>query len=132
MLPRRQYRINTLDVDKNRGIGIAIPFDPVNIFKITYTTKDQIKSNLLNFLLTNKGERVFNPNFGADIRALVFDQMVNLEETRESISDSISLYFPELQITEVSFTPNYDTNTLFIKISYIINTEADSISIQIQ
>jgi phage baseplate assembly protein W len=132
MLPRRQYRINTLDVDKNRGIGIAIPFDPVNIFKITYTTKDQIKSNLLNFLLTNKGERVFNPNFGADIRSLVFDQMVNLEETRESITDSISLYFPELDLTELSFTPNYDTNTLFIKISYIINTEADSISIQIQ
>lgn len=132
MLPRRQYRINTLDVDKNRGIGIAIPFDPVNIFKITYTTKDQIKSNLLNFLLTNKGERVFNPNFGADIRSLVFDQMVNLEETRESITDSISQYFPELQLTEVSFTPNYDTNTLFIKVSYIINTEADSISIQIQ
>jgi len=132
MLPRRQYRINTLDVNKNRGIGIAIPFDPVNIFKITYTTKDQIKSNLLNFLLTNKGERVFNPNFGANIRALVFDQMVNLEETRETISDSIALYFPELQITEVSFTPNYDTNLLLIKISYIINTEADSISIQIQ
>lgn len=132
MLPRRQYRINTLDVNKNRGIGIAIPFDPVNIFKITYTTKDQIKSNLLNFLLTNKGERVFNPNFGADIRALVFDQMVNLEETRESISDSIALYFPELQLTEILFTPNYDTNTLFIKISYIINSEADSISIQIQ
>lgn len=132
MLPRRQYRISTLDVNKNRGIGIAIPFDPVNIFKITYTTKDQIKSNLLNFLLTNKGERVFNPNFGADIRALVFDQMVNMEETKESISDSIALYFPELDLTEVSFTPNYDTNTLFIKISYIINTEADSISIQIQ
>lgn len=132
MLPRRQYRINTLDVDKNRGIGIAVPFDPVNIFKITYTTKDQIKSNLLNFLLTNKGERYFNPNFGANIRALVFDQMVNLEETRETISDSIALYFPELEVTEISFTPNYDTNTLFIKISYIINTEADSISIQIQ
>jgi len=132
MLPRRQYRINTLDVNKNRGIGISIPFDPVNIFKITYTTKDQIKSNLLNFLLTNKGERVFNPNFGANIRALVFDQMVNLEETRETISDSIALYFPELQVTEVSFTPNYDTNLLLIKISYIINTEADSISIQIQ
>ena len=132
MLPRRQYRINTLDVNKNRGIGISIPFDPVNIFKITYTTKDQIKSNLLNFLLTNKGERVFNPNFGANIRALVFDQMVNLEETRESISDSIALYFPELQLTEILFTPNYDTNTLFIKISYVINSEADSISIQIQ
>jgi phage baseplate assembly protein W len=132
MLERREYKINTLDINKNRGIGIAIPFDPVNVFKITYTTKDQIKSNLLNFLLTNKGERVFNPNFGADIRALVFDQMSNLEEIRESISDRIALYFPELEITEFSFTPNYNTNTLLIKLSYKVNTEPDSISIQVQ
>lgn len=132
MLERREYKINTLDINKNRGIGIAIPFDPVNVFKITYTTKDQIKSNLLNFLLTNRGERVFNPNFGADIRALVFNQMSNLEEIRESISDRVSLYFPELEVTEFSFTPNYNTNTLFIKLSYKINTEPDSISIQVQ
>ena len=132
MLERREYKINTLDINKNRGIVIAIPFDPVNVFKITYTTKDQIKSNLLNFLLTNKGERVFNPNFGADIRALVFDQMSNLEEIRESISDRIALYFPELEITEFSFTPNYNTNTLLIKLSYKVNTEPDSISIQVQ
>jgi phage baseplate assembly protein W len=82
--------------------------------------------------LTNKGERVFNPNFGADIRALVFDQMSNLEEIRESISDRIALYFPELEITEFSFTPNYNTNTLLIKLSYKVNTEPDSISIQVQ
>ena len=132
MVERREYKISTLDINKNRGIGITIPFDPVNVFKITYTTKDQIKSNLLNFLLTNKGERVFNPDFGADIRALVFNQMSDLDEIKESISDRISLYFPEIEITEFSFTPNYNTNTLFIKISYKMNTEQDSISIQVQ
>jgi hypothetical protein len=34
MLERREYKINTLDINKNRGIGIANPFDPVNEFKI--------------------------------------------------------------------------------------------------
>ena len=62
MTQRREFKINTLDIDKNKGIGIAIPFNPYNIFTITYSTKEQIKSNLLNFFLTNQGERYFNPN----------------------------------------------------------------------
>ena len=60
MRNRPQYKINTLDLNPNQGIGIALPFSPDTIFTINYTTKDQIKSNLLNFMLTNKGERFFS------------------------------------------------------------------------
>jgi len=128
---RKTYKINTLDINKNRGIGIRVPFDPLRIFEITYSTKDQVKSNLLNFLMTNKGERVFNPNFGADLRSLLFRQLSNLEEVRESILDQISIYFPNIIVTDLVFTPDYNTNTLNIKLSYKLNTQEDSLSIQI-
>lgn len=131
MRVRKTYKINTLDIDKNKGIGIKIPFDPVNIFKITYTTKEQVKSNLLNFLLTNKGERYFNPEFGADLRNLIFNQMTNVEELRDSLYDKISLYFPNIQIIDLSFVPEVDKNLLNIKLSYKLNTEEDTLSIQI-
>jgi len=128
---RKTYKINTLDINKNRGIGIKVPFDPVRIFQITYNTKDQVKSNLLNFLMTNKGERVFNPNFGADLRSLIFKQMSNLEEIRESLIDEISLYFPNITVTDLIFTPDYNTNSLNIKLSYRLNTEEDTLSMKI-
>lgn len=131
MRARKTYKINTLDIDKNKGIGIKVPFDPVNIFKITYTTKEQVKSNLLNFLLTNKGERYFNPEFGADLRNLIFNQMTNVEELRDSLYDKISLYFPNIQIIDLSFVPEVDKNLLNIKLSYKLNTEEDTLSIQI-
>lgn len=131
MRARKTYKINTLDIDKNKGIGIKVPFDPVNIFKITYTTKEQVKSNLLNFLLTNKGERYFNPEFGADLRNLIFNQMTNVEELRDSLYDKISLYFPNIQIIDLSFVPEVDKNLLNIKLNYKLNTEEDTLSIQI-
>jgi len=132
MTQRREFKINTLDIDKNKGIGMAIPFNPYNIFTITYTTKEQIKSNLLNFFLTNQGERYFNPNFGANLRALIFNQLVNVDEIRESLVDKVALYFPSVQITDLSVVPDYNKNTLYIKLNYRVNTEEDSLSIQIQ
>jgi phage baseplate assembly protein W len=131
MATRREYKINTLDIDKNRGIGISVPFDPVNVFNVTYTTKDQIRANLLNFFLTNAGERYFNPNFGANLRMMIFDQMYNVEEVRESIMDKVRLYFPYLTVMDVIINPNYNTNVFGIKLVYQVNTQEDSISIEI-
>jgi len=46
-------RVNPLDLQKNIAIGVSLPFDKP--FTSTYTTKDQIKSNLVNLLLTDTG-----------------------------------------------------------------------------
>lgn len=129
---RKEYKIDTLDINKNRGIGIKVPFDPVNIFKITYTTKEQVKSNLLNYFLTNKGERYFNPEFGADLKNLLFNQMTNLDEIREGIIEGVKLYFPNIQVIDLQFITEPDKNILNMKFFYKLNTEEDSLSIQIQ
>jgi phage baseplate assembly protein W len=131
MRVRKEYTINTLDVNKNRGIGISIPYNPVTVFNITYSTKEQVKSNLLNYLLTNKGERYFNPEFGADLRRLVFDQMTNQDQVKYELEEKIGLYFPNITLSEIEFTPNYDNLTLIISIKYTLNTQADSLVIQI-
>jgi phage baseplate assembly protein W len=131
MRTRKTYKIDTLDIDKSRGIGIAVPFNPKNIFTITYTTKEQVKSNLLNFLMTNNGERYFNPDFGADLRNLIFSQMSNLDESRQLLYSKISVYFPNIEIQELEYIPDYNTNTLGIKLKYRINTQEDSLIIDI-
>lgn len=131
MRARKQYKIDTLDLDKNKGIGISIPYNPDTVFNITYTTQDQVKTNLLNFMLTNKGERYFNPEFGANLRNTLFEQNMNTDELKASISDSIALYFPSVTVNELLFVPDYDANILNIKLNYTVNTQTDSISIQI-
>jgi hypothetical protein len=72
------YRIpnkNPIDVGSRVAIGVSIPFNAPQVFTQTYTTQDQVKSNIINFILTNKGERVFNPTFGSNIRKYVFEQV---------------------------------------------------------
>ena len=77
-------RVNPLDLQGNIGLGVSLPFNgPSGPFNSTYSTKNQIKSNLINLLLTNKGERVFNPEFGADLKTILFEGIT--EDTSELI-----------------------------------------------
>lgn len=131
MRRRLEYTTTISDRAPNRGIGIKLPFNDYNVFTVNYTTKEQIKSNLTNYLLTNKGERVFNPEFGADLRKLLFDQLSDFTQARDFLLDNLSIYFPMITVKELDFSPDYDRNLLNIKMNYTINNNADSILIQI-
>lgn len=131
MRNRVEYKVDSSKRNPNRGIGIRLPFNDYNIFTLNYTTKDQIKSNLTNYMLTNKGERVFNPNFGADLRKLLFDQNSDFTNAREVLLDDLAIYFPMITVNSLDFSPDIDRNLLNIKLSYAINNDADTILIQI-
>lgn len=131
MRRRVTYTTTASDRNPNRGIGIRLPFNDFNVFSINYTTKDQIKSNLTNYLLTNKGERVFNPEFGADLRKLLFDQLSDFTDARDILLSNLGIYFPMIKVNALDFSPDYDRNLLNIKLNYSINNNADSILIQI-
>ena len=70
-----QILANKIPIDSNprKAVGFGFPINGDAVFVPTYTTRDQIKANLVNYLLTNRGERVFNPNYGANLRAQVFE-----------------------------------------------------------
>jgi len=131
MRRRVTYTTTTSDRNPNRGIGIRLPFNDFNVFTINYTTKDQIRSNLTNYLLTNKGERVFNPEFGADLRKLLFDQLSDFTDAKDILLRNLGIYFPMIKVNALDFSPDYARNLLNIKLNYSINNNADSILIQI-
>lgn len=131
MRNRVEFKVDSSKRNPNRGIGIRLPFNDYNVFTLNYTTKDQIKSNLTNYMLTNKGERVFNPDFGADLRKLLFDQNSDFTNAREVLLDDLAIYFPMITINSLEFNPDIDRNLLNIKLSYAINNDADTILIQI-
>jgi phage baseplate assembly protein W len=115
-------RVDPRDLNKNKAIGISLPFNGKGVFKSTYATKDQIKSNLINLLLTYKGERILNPNFGADLPRLIFDQITEetLSKIQNQIITSVTTYIPEITLTNIQINPDIDNNTLSINISYQI------------
>ena len=66
-----------IDTEARKAVGFGFPLNGNAVFVPTYQTRDQIKANLVNYLLTNRGERVFNPNFGADLRNLLFENILD-------------------------------------------------------
>jgi len=127
-------RVNPLDLQKNIVIGVSLPFDAPGVFNKTYSTKDQIKSNLVNLLLTDKGERIMNPEFGADIKKSLFDNMTDssAELLKLKIIDAISIFIPEVILGDISVVPNIDYNTLDITINYrlAISNTPDQVTVQ--
>ena len=63
------------DLKPNVGVGIEIPFNKPGVIIVNYQTKEAIKNNLINFFLTNKGERFMNPNFGGGLKDFIFEQL---------------------------------------------------------
>ena len=124
-------RISPLDINKNVTIGVAFPLNEVNMFKGTQTLKEQVKSNLINLLLTEPGERVNEPNFGVGLKKLLFEQSPNVEVLKEKINTQIEFYIPTITLSDVSFTPSEDEYKLFILISYSFNLDGSTDAIQL-
>ena len=127
-------RVNPLDLRKNIAIGVSLPFK--GPFKSTFTTKDQIKSNLINLLLTNKGERVMNPTFGCDIKNQLFQNITTQLQQNiiDIIIEAVNTFIPEIRLLDVVVSPDIDSNSISITIDYqiIISRTPGQVTIQFE
>ena len=125
-----------IDLTPSVAVGYGFPMNGPAVFLPTYTTRDQIKANLINYLLTNKTERVFNPNFGANLRSLLFEGIVDStqDELLLSIQDNIGRFFPNIVIKDIKFENEIDNNTTNFILTYQIENFGieDLINIELQ
>jgi phage baseplate assembly protein W len=127
-------RVNPLDLQKNIAIGVSLPFNGSGVFKSTYSTKDQIKSNLVNLLLTDIGERVMNPNFGTNLKRFLFKGITNenIDTLKNNILNSISIYISEITVSGITIEPDTDYNTINLTIDYYLNISQTSDQVTVQ
>jgi phage baseplate assembly protein W len=127
-------RVNPLDLQKNIAIGVSLPFN--RPFNSTYTTKDQIKSNLINLLLTTRGERIMNPLFGTGLRNFLFEGITknNIENLKQDLNNSIEVFIPEITVLSLDIIPNSDFNTVALYVNYLVNISQspDQVTVQFQ
>jgi len=110
-------KVNVVDLTENDykvlGIGINTTSNTGGAFAVNYTTLNQAKSNLINLILTKKGERLMQPEFGCDIWRILFEPIVEgqIEQRIEtSILDAVEMWLPYLNIDEIIF--DYDENDI--------------------
>jgi hypothetical protein len=127
-------QVDPLDLQGNIAIGVSLPFNGPVAFNSTYSTADQVKSNLINLLLTNKGERVMNPEFGANLKRALFEGIV--EDTAVTIKNlvytNVGIYIPEITVNDVRITTDKDNHTISVTIVYTLNISGTSSQVTVQ
>ena len=99
----------------NTALGVNLPFTgPFGVFNSTFTSNDQALANLKNLLLTYKGERIYQPNFGTDLPKLLFEP--STQEIKpivsEVISEAVEYWLPYINIVDINtITAEDDPNS---------------------
>ena len=127
---REYIQINPAE-KRNKALGVIFPFDGEAVFNLSYTTAEQVKSNLLNVLLTEPGERVFRPNFGVGLRSYLFENSNDLSLLEERINNQINQNIAGIELVSVDLIKEPDSHEVKIAISYrvLANQESDTIQI---
>jgi len=115
-----QRQIFATDFKPDVAIGLDLPFNANGVFRSTYQTKDAVKVNLVNYLLTNPGERIGNPGFGAGLRNFIFEQITddNLEFLEEKLQEDINNNIPNINLQNLVVNGTPDLNTINVQITY--------------
>ena len=92
------------------------------MFTPNYQTRDAVKNNLVNYLLTNPGERIQNPTFGAGLREYIFTQIEtgNFDFIKKDLQTKINANFNNIRLEEINVFQNENENTININIDYSI------------
>ncbi len=150
-MARPIYKYQPINETPDIAIGIPLPFnmaskvrkDSANyasgslagnsVFGATYTTQDQVISNLKNLLLTQKGERLMQPNFGTNIYQMLFEN--NTQDIRSSIKKTltkdINFWIPYITVNDVKLLSNNDMHQLTISLHFQITNIGSNLVINI-
>lgn len=125
----------------SKFINIAFPFkNSKNGFfiELNADSNSAVKSDLMHLILTQKGERLYNPEFGTNLLKFIFEPQdgYTFSRIKEEITFAVNRYLPKLNINDVVITDS-DTNDhmAIIRVDYTITddvfTASDFIIIKI-
>ena len=123
---------------KTRYINIDFPFKDSKkgfYLELNQTDKDAIRADLLHLLLTNKGERLYLPDFGSDLRKYIFEPNDNVTHSsiKDNLNDTISKYIPNLTVDSIKFENNDIEEAIVVVLTYTVSegtfTNTDTVTL---
>ena len=124
--------VREIDRSDDVFVGIEFPLDHnlTGFFRQSKTIPQQVKSNIKNLLLTSKGERVFQPNFGCDLRDLLFEQINSetLDRVDNSIRIALDTWLPYVNINNLIIVQDESNpNEIMISLEYSTTLQPDAL-----
>ena len=120
-----------------QDLSMSFKANPLNYDLIAIKNETAIARSVRNIVLTNPGEKFFQPYFGTSISNSLFENMDELTAStiKSRIELSIENFEPRVKLVEVVVNPDYDNNTFDVTIYYNIigiNAETQGLSFALQ
>ena len=100
---------------------------------LSYKNEDSVKRSIRNILLTDKGERFFNPTFGSDIRKMLFENFSPSTEqvVADLIKTAIGNHEPRANVIDVNVSGDPDQNSMYINIVFSVINKAEPVTLEL-
>lgn len=109
---------------KDYAIGITLPIQISDVaFNQSFTTTEQVRSNIKSLLLTKKYERVMQPDLGSGFQELLFEQNTDdfAERLEATINDTMAKWLPYVSVEEIEVGQSdalKDSNSVNVSIKF--------------
>ncbi len=93
-----------------------------------------VKQAVLNILLTNKGERLYDAQYGSNVRTYLFEPLDfgTAGSIKDEIVRTLKRYEPRVTIQECLVEPNFDSNGFDVRLDFKVLSRADVPRISIE
>lgn len=121
----RIINIDPIDLQPDVAVGISLPIASKygKIFVQTYTTLEQAKTNFINLVLTNEGERIMQPDFGCSIKRKLFEPITESfgSDIEKIIRTKAAYWLPYITIVSLDVNVLTDDHLISINITIALN-----------
>ena len=123
--------IGTTIVPKNkeyRDLAYSMFANPMSGDIGKKTGAAAVKQAIVSILKTNFGERLFAPEFGSNIRGLLFEQMTPITEQRmkKEVESAVARHEPRAEVLGITVKAQEEQNRYEISILFLISSEAET------
>ena len=150
-MARPVYQFQVLNDGSSQRIGVKLPFNVgaqgkpymanyasgsgggKGVFVSSFSTREQAVSNLLNLILTEKGERYMQPEFGTNIRTVLFDNntIQIRKKLKDTIAQDIAYWLPYIKLRGIGVDSDVIGHTINIRLVCEITTIGANVVINV-
>ena len=117
-----------------KDLSVTFKKHPVSDDLVQVKDKAAITQCISNLLLTNKGERPFQPELGCDLRRMLFEPLdyASAGMIKAVVAEVINRYEPRVKVDNILCFPDYDNNGYSVELSYtIIGRDDETVAVEL-
>jgi len=97
------------------------------------TNEESVKQSVKNILLTNLGERPFEPHVGGDVRRAAFEPSTGFtdEIVACNVREALDYSEPRISVLEIKVVASPDSNDLRVSVTFVLVNDRVPLSVDV-